>query len=664
MKDVKTMLEKIKENVCKKSLQYLFGVLAAGILLMGLVFTYSVYVKKNAEKPKKVITVESQVEPVKMKNGEECIQSFVVKEKLNSFSLRLKINDEKIDAKDKIIVELLDKNEKNVINTWIIRQKDIENEHVSFSLSDEKKELTGKFYIRLKFEGKKRDSNIGIYSSNESLYNAGKLQIENKVQSGDMAFTVYAGNNRFLYGAFGGLVVILCMGGVFLIFLLKKQVKLEKIALFLILFLGTIHSLVMPAYSTPDERAHIATTYYYSNILLGEKATDAQENVLVRNEDLLLNVENMHPTLGTYALINDHFTAKCQDDTMVSMGRSYLSVPFWSYAPQIIMLSLARIMNLGNILTFFLVDVGALLFYAVCVYLAIKYIPFGKMTMMVTATLAMSLEMACSFSYDVVVNSLSLLFIGYVFYLAYDKKEATIRDWIYLIGIMAFMAPIKVVYVMLSFLCILIPKNKERKAYLWPAITIISSFFLCIILRLSAVIRISGGDSYYGETTETFTISYILTHISTSIGVLYNTLREMVDPILEPLFGQRLGVWDINIPFWISFCTVILLLLSVLIKEDEKKLIQNWQKSLMFLISICLIGLITLSLMLDFTPINAKMVMGIQGRYFIPFLPIMVFCLRNSTIVLKKSIDKYLIVGIYFLNYLTIWRIFETVVAR
>ena len=109
---------------------------------------------------------------------------------------------------------------------------------------------------------------------------------------------------------------------------------------------------------------------------------------------------------------------------------------------------------------------------------------------------------------------------------------------------------------------------------------------------------------------------------------------------------------------------MILLLLSVLIKEDEKKLIQNWQKSLMFLISICLIGLITLSLMLDFTPINAKMVMGIQGRYFIPFLPIMVFCLRNSTIVLKKSIDKYLIVGIYFLNYLTIWRIFETVVAR
>ena len=58
------------------------------------------------------------------------------------------------------------------------------------------------------------------------------------------------------------------------------------------------------------------------------------------------------------------------------------------------------------------------------------------------------------------------------------------------------------------------------------------------------------------------------------------------------------------------------------------------------------------------------MVMGIQGRYFIPFLPIMVFCLRNSIIVLKKSIDKYFIVGIYFLNYLTIWRIFETVVAR
>ena len=99
-------------------------------------------------------------------------------------------------------------------------------------------------------------------------------------------------------------------------------------------------------------------------------------------------------------------------------------------------------------------------------------------------------------------------------------------------------------------------------------------------------------------------------------------------------------------------------------KENEKVLIKNWQKSLMMVISVCLLGVITLSLLLDFTPLNAEMVMGIQGRYFIPFLPIMVFCLRNSIIVLKKSIDKYLIVGIYFLNYLTIWRIFETVVAR
>lgn len=39
-KDVKTMLEKIKEDICKKSLQYLFGILAAAVLLMGLVYTY------------------------------------------------------------------------------------------------------------------------------------------------------------------------------------------------------------------------------------------------------------------------------------------------------------------------------------------------------------------------------------------------------------------------------------------------------------------------------------------------------------------------------------------------------------------------------------------------------------------------------------------------
>ncbi len=84
----------------------------------------------------------------------------------------------------------------------------------------------------------------------------------------------------------------------------------------------------------------------------------------------------------------------------------------------------------------------------------------------------------------------------------------------------------------------------------------------------------------------------------------------------------------------------------------------------MMILCIGMLGGITLAMMLDFTDVNDTVVRGIQGRYFTPFLPLVVFCLRNNVVVLRKSIDKYLIFSTYMLNYFILWRIFEIIVSR
>ena len=74
--------------------------------------------------------------------------------------------------------------------------------------------------------------------------------------------------------------------------------------------------------------------------------------------------------------------------------------------------------------------------------------------------------------------------------------------------------------------------------------------------------------------------------------------------------------------------------------------------------------LLTFTLSTDLVTLKSAYIMGIQGRYFLPFLPLVFIGLQGKTILAKHSIQIQLIVAVYFLQFLTICTIFETAVGR
>ena len=56
----------------------------------------------------------------------------------------------------------------------------------------------------------------------------------------------------------------------------------------------------------------------------------------------------------------------------------------------------------------------------------------------------------------------------------------------------------------------------------------------------------------------------------------------------------------------------------------------NKQKVLVGMLSLIMIGGVVLSMWLDFTPPQWKNVAGVQGRYFLPFLPMLVLMLKGK----------------------------------
>lgn len=661
-----------KSNLLKFLYENCFKIVCVCILLilvvLGLCFTYVSKIKTYASTEKRIISVQYNVQENKVENGSSISQFFETNEQLKYFDVYFSKSDENGASEDTVNVKLVNDSTGSIVQEWERGQESLTEGLNRFYIdSAERNNLTGRFTLSLEFSGKGQNSSISFFASSINQYNKGNLEINGISCNGDLAMTVYAGDNSFLYWMYVILAAGLIFSGVILFWMIfKENLRPEKIFIFAALVLGIAHMFVMPAYSTPDERAHFATAYYYSNIVMGQDPVDEDGNVLVRNEDLLLNVENIRPHIGTYALIADNLFQGCTDETMVSFDTTPLDVPFWSYVPQTLGITVARLLGLGNIMLLALSDLLALLFYTGCVYAAIRLIPFGKGVLSVVSLLPMTLETAASFSYDVTVNGLSLLFIGYVFYLAYERNKADLRDWIVMAVLIFLLAPIKVVYVLLALLCLLIPGQKTKRYWIGTAGIVAAGGISCLILRLTAIMNLAvvSGKGSMGTAQNTYTMASILADPVRVVGVLYNTLCEQTDAIFAPLYGQKLGYWDVSVPYYISFGFVIVLVLSLAMRENEKVLVKSWHKVLMFFLCAGMIGGITLSMMLDFTDVTDTMVRGIQGRYFIPFLPLLAFLFRGDKIVFKKPVDGYIVMAMYGLNYFALWNLFEDILVR
>ena len=47
-----------------------------------------------------------------------------------------------------------------------------------------------------------------------------------------------------------------------------------------------------------------------------------------------------------------------------------------------------------------------------------------------------------------------------------------------------------------------------------------------------------------------------------------------------------------------------------------------------------------LSMLLAWTPIGSKVISGVQGRYFLPFLPVLLMALKNDALVLTRERNR------------------------
>lgn len=484
-----------------------------------------------------------------------------------------------------------------------------------------------------------------------------------------------------------GILMLAWLAGLSVYFGLAKKGRvrrrLPEIFLVSVLFWGVIYSLVWIPFTSPDEYAHFATAYRLSSRLLGEPAVNEQGMVLVRAGD----AEELTIFLSgeAYETVYSRFAAGSESDEMIGYGHAAMEVANHAYLPQAIGISLARMLSLGQVAAIYLGRLCNLLFFLACGYLAIRLAPFGKTAFLGVSMLPMTLELASSLSYDGFAIGMGMLFTAYVLYLIYEAPAVGAGQLLILGVLLALLAPCKMVYIPLALLCFLIPTEKfGSKKKFWIGAAAVAVLMAAGILavnldKMLVYFQQTEEAVTWAEESAGYSISYVLAHPVRTIMVFVRTLLQKTPTWISTMLGSMLGWLEYRINAAVTVFLLLWVCLAGIAEDEDIRMIGSGNTGAApqrepadgkggpvmplphRIVSWSACGLTVLLTMffmlLSWTPLTSEVVEGVQGRYFLPVLPLALLTLKNRKVQVTGLSEDMLLWGFGIANFFVIYGI-------
>lgn len=442
------------------------------------------------------------------------------------------------------------------------------------------------------------------------------------------------------------------MGGSDLYSYTASAIRYENLFLGLVLAFGVVFIFVIPPMFAPDETNHFTRAVLLANGQLMPQVSDSGQAVgHVRRELRTFlkawNANTWYPgektTLRQYSRLFSATLTKTPHDIQTAFPYPYLS--FFMYIPQAIGIlagsAIFNVLKAPQKYTIFCQLLAArtanLLCYAVCLYFSIRLTPFFKRTLTILALTPMAVFIAASCSYDVFMYSFCILYLALILNSAYDPAVRRISKGriAALIALQFFILLGKYVYFPLLFLVLLIPKEKfgtdsRKKQLLMSALP--SILLLCAwLLVYKFSMRGLAADQYSGAYHQQAV--FVLSHPIKYIAILVSNLS---------IFGKSwatgfVGLFGwLNVPIPMAFVIgyIVFLLGSAVFETvaDQSAL----SRPLLGAVAIACYILVATAEYVVWTPslghgsVGQVAIIGIQGRYFIPFAFPLLLILSNS----------------------------------
>ncbi|WP_026507050.1 DUF2142 domain-containing protein [Butyrivibrio sp. MC2013] len=300
------------------------------------------------------------------------------------------------------------------------------------------------------------------------------------------------------------------------------------------------------------------------------------------------------------------------------------------YLPYMIAIRLTALFTDRVMVIFYACRVAGFITATVLSMLALRIIPAGRELLFTVMLMPMALQEAACITGDSLTNSLSFLFMAYIFRLAAEGASLD-RKRVIRLSIMGIMISLcKLVYFVFIFLILMIPGNKTlassskeaRKAYYKDKLIDISLLYV-LPLTISMIANVLFGRAYvaFGENMNPADqVKYVLTHVPDTIMTVIRTTVEYLGGWFMAMSGDYLGALDIRT---LPFITVtIALMLGFAI--GALRLPAGLKNMRVLLVSglVILAGFLLVegSIYASWTETGEYIIRGVQGRYLIPFV--------------------------------------------
>lgn len=468
------------------------------------------------------------------------------------------------------------------------------------------------------------------------------------VQTADYQFGYWK-----LWAAFGAGMIYILLVGTYLALAVFKM-KPENVFLFTGFGLAILYLLLIPPMTVPDEESHYRKAYSYTNQLIGEMPKE-EGNIVIDVEDLeALSLFEAKPSLSEYDKLKKAVFKSGREEGSKEIALYDTQAKAITYLPGMIGIVLGRLLGLNGVMVIILGRLVAIGFYLAAMYWFIRLMPFGKAAAFIVSILPMTIQQCCSYSYDAVVIEIAFLYLAVLFNLMYkDKPIQKYQIVLYVIFMIILSISKGGTYMPLCLLTMMIPvsrfKDTKRK---WIFVGTMAAIAIAsfLISTLSYVLYVASPEAQAEAGAylagESYGVAGLLGNPMLFITLMLRTLFLSGDGYLETMLGMQLGWLNIFVSRIAIYGFLLLMILCVLHVEKKKSgeavdpEITVGQK-IFYLVAFSFSIIMAFAAMfMSWTPQEANTIEGIQGRYFLPFLPSLLLIFRSKWIILKRNVDK------------------------
>lgn len=464
---------------------------------------------------------------------------------------------------------------------------------------------------------------------------------------------------------FAGLIALLAV-------LWKRELPPEKAFLILAIPVGVALLCFLSVNFINDGEAHFARAYHYANVVLGVAQKDMDDYITMRADDVdtlySSGFQDQQHAQNMYH-IYENWSWFAKDSTLVNKvkWRSAGKTSSVAYLPSIIGIVVARFLHLGTYPMVYLARIFPFLCYLLGCYYAIKITPVGKHVMAFLAALPMSIQQATGITYDNVSYIALFLLISCTLKIYFEG--AAKRERVLLILSCMMLGICKGgIYTPMLLVLLFLPKEKmggiKKKA---QYIILVGVLTVCVAVAGYGTVILnyihpqtvvveeekdpdsaSEDDKKSDEkiVVRNYGIDYCIKEPAGFIKVVINTIIERTGYYVEGMIG-RMAAWAVEkLPVWSCILFGFIILLAKNGIGEEQYQLGTGMKLGMLLTFAVVMGAFFVLFLIE-TPYYNSYIWGIQGRYFIPLIMLVLLGGRNNGVIQKKRSENMLYISYY-----------------